>query len=665
MLDTRSIKLITIKMIDRKHLDFNAFQFPVREQKIINNNTLTIGKIMFIKYVSLPSWVAVYFALLKRAAVFIGISLVLSTFSRVAVAGCDYLVSNEWNTGFTATIRITNSGTTSINAWNVSWQYAGADRMTNSWNATVTGANPYSATNLSWNGSIAAGQSVEFGFQGTKGSASAEKPTVTGAACGGGATSSLRSSIASSIPPSSVRSSVRSSVQSSVRSSVQSSIRSSVRSSIVSSIASSVAPSSRSSASSSSSVGGTTDWLHVNQNKVVDVNGRAVWLTGVNWFGFNTSERVFHGLWSAHFPSLMTAMANRGVNILRVPISVQLILEWKAGTFGTVNVNTFANPELLNLNSLQIFDRTLELAQANGMKVLLDMHSAEADNSGHVYPLWTHGVFTETDFYNAWTWIAERYKNNDTLVAYDLKNEPHGKAFSETSYAIWNDSSAPNNWKRVAQEAATRILAINPNVLILIEGIESYPKDGVNWTSRTPADYHNTWWGGNLRGVTQFPVTVAGHQDQIMYSPHDYGPSVYEQPWFYAGFSKATLIRDAWYDNWLYIHDKGIAPLLIGEWGGFMDAGRNEVWMRALRDMMIEKKMHHTFWCLNPNSGDTGGLIGNDWLTWDEAKYNLVKPSLWQLGNKFVGLDHTVPLGTSGLSLNQYYSNGGAEPIGN
>ena len=388
-------------------------------------------------------------------------------------------------------------------------------------------------------------------------------------------------------------------------------------------------------------------------------------MTGVNWFGFNTSERVFHGLWSAHFPTIMKSIADHGINTLRVPISVELILEWKAGVYKDVNVNTYANPELTGLNSLQIFDRTLELANANGIKILLDMHSAEADNSGHVYPLWTHGKFTEEDFYSAWTWIATRYKSNDTLVAYDLKNEPHGKAFQETEFAIWDNSSASNNWKRVAQEAASRILAINPNVLIMIEGIESYPKPGVPWTSRDVHEYYNTWWGGSLRGVADYPVVVSGHQNQIMYSPHDYGPSVYEQSWFYDGFTMDTLVKDAWYDNWLYIHDKGISPLLIGEWGGFMDAGKNQAWMTYLRNLLILKKIHHTFWCLNPNSGDTGGLLSYDWATWDDAKYNLVKPSLWQLSGKFVSLDHDTPLGSSGLSLNQYYAAGGAEPVEN
>ena len=621
----------------------------------------------------------------KRSAALMSMVLGLSALSSTASASCQYVVTNEWSTGFTGAIRVTNSGSAAVTGWNVAWQYGAGDRITNSWNATVAGTNPYAATNLNWNGAIGVGQTVEFGFQGTKGGTTAEKPVINGSICDGVASSvasTSSSSIKSSVPSSS--SSAKSSVSSAVATSSSSSSRSSSSVTTSSSVASSssvvssssVAPSSSVKSSSSSSIKSSSssvtssvatgsDWLHVEKNKIVDANGKAVWMTGVNWFGFNCTERVFHGLWSAHFPTLMKSMADHGVNTIRVPISVELILEWKAGVFKTPNVNTYANPELLNLTSLQIFDRTLELANANGMKILLDMHSAEADNSGHVYPLWTHGKFTEADFYDAWTWMAERYKTNDTLVAFDLKNEPHGKPYQETEFAIWDNSSAPNNWKRVAQEAASRILAINPKVLIMVEGVEAYPMAGVPWTSRDVHQYYSTWWGGSLRGVTDFPVTVPGHQNQIMYSPHDYGPSVYDQAWFYPGFNKDTLIKDAWYDNWLYIHDKGISPLLIGEWGGFMDAGRNQAWMSYLRDLIIQKKIHHTFWCLNPNSGDTGGLLSYDWVTWDDAKYNLVKPSLWQLNGRFVGLDHDTPLGSNGLSVNQYYANGGAEPIGN
>ena len=65
-----------------------------------------------------------------------------------------------------------------------------------------------------------------------------------------------------------------------------------------------------------------------------------------------------------------------------------------------------------------------------------------------------------------------------------------------------------------------------------------------------------------------YPVNLGANQDQLVYSPHDYGPLVFDQPWFQKAFDKASLTNDVWRPNWLYIHEQGTAPLLIGEWGG-------------------------------------------------------------------------------------------------
>jgi len=121
---------------------------------------------------------------LTRSLYAAGLCLAVSTLSTQAYAGCQYVVANQWNNGYTATIKITNDGTTAISGWNINWQYSGDNRITSSYNATLTGTNPYSATNLSWNGTIQPKQSVEFGFQGSKGAANAEVPVVTGAVCG-------------------------------------------------------------------------------------------------------------------------------------------------------------------------------------------------------------------------------------------------------------------------------------------------------------------------------------------------------------------------------------------------------------------------------------------------------------------------------------------------
>ncbi len=90
-----------------------------------------------------------------------------------------YVVSNSWGSGFTGAIRVTNAGTSAKSGWTASWQYSGSNRITSTWNATLSGSNPYSATGVSWNTTIGAGQTVEFGFQGNTNGGSVEMPAVT------------------------------------------------------------------------------------------------------------------------------------------------------------------------------------------------------------------------------------------------------------------------------------------------------------------------------------------------------------------------------------------------------------------------------------------------------------------------------------------------------
>lgn len=399
------------------------------------------------------------------------------------------------------------------------------------------------------------------------------------------------------------------------------------------------------------------DWLTTQGSKIVDMNGDQVWLTGCNWFGYNTGTNLFDGVWNCNLKEALESIADHGFNLLRVPMSSELLLKWKKGEYPKANYNNAYNEELNKMNSLEIFDYVLSLCEQNGMKIMVDIHSVKTDAAGHNHPVWYNDGFTEADFIESLRWLAARYKDNDTIVAFDLKNEPHGKP-PETPRAVWNDSNDPNNWKSVAEKAGKAVLNENPHVLIVIEGIEIYPKDikTNNFTSNDKEDYRITWWGGNLMGVKDYPVDLGSEafNKQIVYSPHDYGPTVYKQPWFESEFTYESLKKDAWTPFWLYIADENIAPILIGEWGGFME-GDTLKWMNCLRQLIDEKKLNHTFWCFNANSGDTGGLVKDDFKTWDEDKYNLVKKVLWQNdAGKFVGLDHKVPLGANGISLSEF-----------
>ncbi|MEP1553507.1 MAG: glycoside hydrolase family 9 protein [Paraglaciecola sp.] len=102
----------------------------------------------------------------------------------IASANCEYILSNEWNTGFVANIRISNNSTEVIDSWQVSWEYAAGTVRTSGWNAVVTGANPYIATPLAWNSQINPGEYVEFGVQGSKPTDQAASiPVVVGDVC--------------------------------------------------------------------------------------------------------------------------------------------------------------------------------------------------------------------------------------------------------------------------------------------------------------------------------------------------------------------------------------------------------------------------------------------------------------------------------------------------
>lgn len=466
------------------------------------------------------------------------------------------------------------------------------------------------------------------------------------------------------------------------------------------------------------------DWLHAVGSRLYDSQGNEVWLTGANWFGFNCSENLAHGLYAADVDEFLSGVSEKGINIIRMPISTELMMSWMngspnpvssvnagyspptdevgedgsvtpAGSYVNINKDFVESDGKTVKNSLEIFDVIMQKMKKYGLKVLIDVHSPAAHNSGHNYNLWYYNSAAEDadgmattadgvkvsfdDWVDSVTWLAERYANDDTILAYDLKNEPHGKrGYSGTTcpdgIARWDDTELENNWAYAATVCGKSILNVNPNALILIEGVEQYPKTEKGYTYDTadiweaPADvspWYGAWWGGNLRGVKEYPIDFGSDElnSKIVYSPHDYGPSVYNQTWFDKDFTTQTLLDDYWYDTWAYINDQDIAPLLIGEWGGHMDGGKNQKWMELLRDYMIDNHINHTFWCLNPNSGDTGGLLGYDFTTWDDEKYDLFEPSLWQTENgKYISLDHVTPLGgagsTTSLTVTEYYASG-------
>jgi endo-1,4-beta-xylanase len=86
------------------------------------------------------------------------------------VASCrvTYAVTNQWNTGFTASVTITNTGSTAINGWTLTFDLPAGQRVDQGWSAQWSqSGTTVTAVNASWNGTLAPGASTSIGFNGT------------------------------------------------------------------------------------------------------------------------------------------------------------------------------------------------------------------------------------------------------------------------------------------------------------------------------------------------------------------------------------------------------------------------------------------------------------------------------------------------------------------
>lgn len=361
-------------------------------------------------------------------------------------------------------------------------------------------------------------------------------------------------------------------------------------------------------------------YLHQVNGKLYDADNREVRLTGANWFGFETSNLCLHGLWSRDWKGLLLQVKQMGFNCLRIPWCNKIMDAGSKpnsitfyGSDPLVNIqNGLINVELKDKNSLEVLDVIVRGCSELGIKIILDNHSRDPD--GYMNEkLWYTPSCPEMKWIDDWKAIAGRYKNNPTVVACDLDNEPHGKV--SDGGAQWGTGVESMDWKVAAEKCGNAILSVNPDVLILIEGVEQVGND-------------NYWWGGNLTGVSAHPIELTNPQ-KLVYSPHEYGPEVYPQPWF-EDSSFPSNMESIWNQKFGYIYNKGISHLLVGEFG-IRDVssfgGKEGTWFQTFMKYM-GNKISWTFWCLNPNSGDTGGLLQYDWLTVENWKLDLMKPYL-------------------------------------
>ncbi|MBD2000403.1 cellulase family glycosylhydrolase [Leptolyngbya sp. FACHB-541] len=340
--------------------------------------------------------------------------------------------------------------------------------------------------------------------------------------------------------------------------------------------------------------------------EIVDTRGQAVLLRGVNWFGIETEMQAPHGLWLRDYKEMLAQIRSLGYNTIRLPYSVQSL---RADSIAGVDFSIGSNRELEGKTPLEVMDLVIQEAERQGLLILLDSHRL---NNQRIPELWYGDGFTEADWIDTWTMLARRYRNQHNVIGADLKNEPYGRA-------SWGTGDRDTDWRLAAERAGNAILEVNPDWLIVVEGVQN------NVPGQRLADH---WQGGNLEGVKNYPVRLSAPR-KLVYSPHEYGAGVFNQPWFSeSNFPDNLYTR--WETGFHYIATQRIAPILVGEFGGRqVDTESKEgIWQRQFVDYLNDNNLGFTYWSWNPNSDDTGGILQDDWQTVDAPKQELLNQLL-------------------------------------
>ena len=371
------------------------------------------------------------------------------------------------------------------------------------------------------------------------------------------------------------------------------------------------------------STGGTgTGYLSARGAQLVDSTGAPVRLTGVNWFGMETDNKTFHGLWSRGYKSMIDQMASLGYNTIRVPYSNDAL---KPGAT-TNSIDAVSNPDLQGLSPLQVLDKVVNYAGTKGMRIILDRHRP---TSGGQTALWYTATTPESTWISDWTMLAQHYKGNPTVIGADLHNEPHADGTDPNATgACWGCGDQARDWRPAAERAGNAVLAANPDWLIFVEGVTCASGGNPNVWDGQPHTEHCGWWGGNLSQAGTYPVRLT-KPNKLVYSAHEYGISVYHQPWFDDPSFPANLPA-IWDQQWGYLEKQNIAPVWIGEFGTTLADPKDKVWLQKLMEYMGSgtSGMDFTYWSWNPNSGDTGGILNDDWTTVNQAKQSILQPYL-------------------------------------
>jgi endoglucanase len=380
-----------------------------------------------------------------------GLAAVIPIVGAAAASGCrvDYVIQNQWTTGFTGGVTITNLGDP-LSSWRLEFDFPAGQQVSQGWEATWTqSAAHVTAASLSYNGSLGTGASVKTGFNGTWTGVNA-MPTafsLNGVACTGGTTTTPPTQPPPTTPPT----------------------------------------------TPNPPPNGAAPALHVSGNKIVNAAGQTVRLLGVNRSGGEFACIQGNGMWDGPMDqSSITAMRTWKIRVVRVPLNEECWL-------GTSDVPAGAPSGATYQANVRSY---VNLLIANGITPIVEMHWNFGQYTGPSAGCSDIKATCQKPMPDAqfapqfWTGVANAFRGNNAVIL-DLFNEPFPERASGSSAAAgWrcfrDGGTCPGIGYQVAgfQSLVNAVRATGASNIIMVGGL-AFSNDLTQWLQFRPTDPMN------------------------------------------------------------------------------------------------------------------------------------------------------------------------------
>lgn len=342
--------------------------------------------------------------------------------------------------------------------------------------------------------------------------------------------------------------------------------------------------------------------LRTKGRHVVDGNGRRFKLSSINWYGASDEAFVPGGLDIQHRGVIAQTIKKLGFNSVRLPYADELV------TLNPIVDSRLlkANPDLVGLSAFDILEKVTTTLTDEGIAVIINNHITKATWCCGANPCdagWANDDLpffyggdsfcsikqTEEQWIENWETVMKRFTSNSLVIGVDLRNEVRG---------LWG-TMPWSKWADAAEKCGNRLLKMNNDWLVVVEGTES---------------------ANDLSGARTRPI-VLDVTDRLVYSAHVYAWS----GWGSLGgrFSKRSYssFAESMRSHWAYLLEGDVAPVWVGELGApnTPSVGDAHYWQNLWR-FLKSVDADFGYWALNPrkakgNTSESYSLVGDDWVT--------------------------------------------------